>query len=141
MTGDCVTSPPGTTASSLKTCSVQDWRVEQLIPVRSGGVLGLFESFQDSTSATNQYGLCPTQGDSGGPLQCYSENEEKFYVVGVTSFGEKCGRPHRPGVYSRVSRFIGWLDASQTATGAGSATLPLKMRLVSALLSIGLLLL
>uniref|UniRef100_A0A3B4ZVS6 Acrosin n=1 Tax=Stegastes partitus TaxID=144197 RepID=A0A3B4ZVS6_9TELE len=51
------------------------------------------------------------QGDSGGPLQCYSESQEKFYVVGVTSFGEKCGLPHKPGVYARTSRFAGWLKA------------------------------
>ncbi|TKS77549.1 Transmembrane protease serine 12 [Collichthys lucidus] len=36
------------------------------------------------------------QGDSGGPLQCYSEEEERFYLVGVTSFGFECGRPQSP---------------------------------------------
>uniref|UniRef100_A0A3Q3LTY7 Acrosin n=1 Tax=Mastacembelus armatus TaxID=205130 RepID=A0A3Q3LTY7_9TELE len=46
------------------------------------------------------------QGDSGGPLQCYSESEERFYVVGVTSFGEDCGLPYKPGVYARTSRFL-----------------------------------
>uniref|UniRef100_A0A3P8TNE6 Peptidase S1 domain-containing protein n=1 Tax=Amphiprion percula TaxID=161767 RepID=A0A3P8TNE6_AMPPE len=49
----------------------------------------------------------------GGPLQCYSDRDERFYVVGVTSFGEKCGLPHRPGVYARTSRFAGWMKASQ----------------------------
>uniref|UniRef100_A0A3Q1G234 Acrosin n=1 Tax=Acanthochromis polyacanthus TaxID=80966 RepID=A0A3Q1G234_9TELE len=43
------------------------------------------------------------QGDSGGPLQCYSDSDDRFYVVGVTSFGDKCGLPHRPGVYARTS--------------------------------------
>ncbi|KAM9342466.1 transmembrane protease serine 12 [Pholidichthys leucotaenia] len=54
------------------------------------------------------------QGDSGSPLQCYSPTEERFYVVGVTSFGVKCGIPYRPGVYTRASRFAGWLNKSQT---------------------------
>uniref|UniRef100_A0A3B4H150 Acrosin n=1 Tax=Pundamilia nyererei TaxID=303518 RepID=A0A3B4H150_9CICH len=45
------------------------------------------------------------QGDSGGPLQCYSENQDRFYQVGVTSFGDECGLPHKPGVYARVSIF------------------------------------
>uniref|UniRef100_A0A8D0A3S6 Acrosin n=1 Tax=Sander lucioperca TaxID=283035 RepID=A0A8D0A3S6_SANLU len=56
------------------------------------------------------------QGDSGGPLQCYSEDEDRFYVVGVTSFGHECGLPHKPGVYARTSRFAGWLKTSQTAS-------------------------
>ncbi|KAM7404665.1 hypothetical protein PAMP_011992 [Pampus punctatissimus] len=79
------------------------------------------------------------QGDSGGPLQCYSENEESFYVVGVTSFGDECGLPHRPGVYTRTSRFSGWLETSQTTSK--SAAHRLNMRLTSALLSAALLLL
>ncbi|XP_029291196.1 acrosin isoform X2 [Cottoperca gobio] len=77
------------------------------------------------------------QGDSGGPLQCYSEDEDRFYVVGVTSFGHKCGLPHRPGVYARTSRFAGWLKTSQTASAAHR----LHTRLISALLSAALVLL
>ncbi|KAM6924877.1 transmembrane protease serine 11D [Xenentodon cancila] len=80
------------------------------------------------------------QGDSGGPLQCYSDDEEKFYVLGVTSFGEKCGLPRRPGVYSRVSRFVAWLKESQTVNGAASAARRLDIRLLSALLSSALML-
>ncbi|XP_040007518.1 LOW QUALITY PROTEIN: transmembrane protease serine 11D [Xiphias gladius] len=76
------------------------------------------------------------QGDSGGPLQCYREDEERFYVVGVTSFGEECGRPHRPGVYARTSRFAGWLETSQTTSV--SAAHRLNARLISALLSAAL---
>ncbi|XP_039655465.1 transmembrane protease serine 11D isoform X2 [Perca fluviatilis] len=79
------------------------------------------------------------QGDSGGPLQCYSEDEDRFYLVGVTSFGHECGLPHRPGVYARTSRFAGWLKTSQTASV--SAAHRLNTRLISALLSAALMLL
>ncbi|KAM9350957.1 transmembrane protease serine 11D [Symphorus nematophorus] len=79
------------------------------------------------------------QGDSGGPLQCYSEDEDRFYVVGVTSFGDECGLPHRPGVYARTSRFAGWLQTSQTASASAAHTL--STGLISALLSAALLLL
>uniref|UniRef100_A0A8C3ATD3 Acrosin n=1 Tax=Cyclopterus lumpus TaxID=8103 RepID=A0A8C3ATD3_CYCLU len=72
------------------------------------------------------------QGDSGGPLQCYSEDEDRFYVVGVTSFGHMCGLRRRPGVYARTSRFAGWLNRSQTASA--SAAHRLNTRLISALL-------
>uniref|UniRef100_A0A3B4ZN39 Acrosin n=1 Tax=Stegastes partitus TaxID=144197 RepID=A0A3B4ZN39_9TELE len=83
---------------------------------------------------------CQVGGDSGGPLQCYSESQEKFYVVGVTSFGEKCGLPHKPGVYARTSRFAGWLKASQAAASE-SAAHRLNTRLLSALLGAALMLL
>ncbi|XP_072223932.1 transmembrane protease serine 11D [Leuresthes tenuis] len=79
------------------------------------------------------------QGDSGGPLQCYSENDESFYVVGVTSFGEKCGLPQRPGVYARTSRFSDWLKASQVAAAASAAQC--NTRPITALLSAALMLL
>ncbi|XP_026224446.1 transmembrane protease serine 11D [Anabas testudineus] len=75
------------------------------------------------------------QGDSGGPLQCYSEDEERFYVVGVTSFGEECGLPYKPGVYARTSRFADWLKTSQTTSAAAGR---LNTRLISALLSAAL---
>ncbi|XP_035512861.1 transmembrane protease serine 11D [Morone saxatilis] len=76
------------------------------------------------------------QGDSGGPLQCYSQDEERFFLVGVTSFGDECGLPHRPGVYARTSRFAGWLRKSQTASAHR-----LNTGLISALLSAALMLL
>ncbi|XP_017267746.1 granzyme K-like isoform X2 [Kryptolebias marmoratus] len=38
------------------------------------------------------------QGDSGGPIIC---NEG---LVGVTSFGEKCGLKYRPGVYAFLTK-------------------------------------
>lgn len=79
------------------------------------------------------------KGDSGGPLQCYSEDEDRFYVVGVTSFGHECGLPHKPGVYARTSRFAGWLKTSQTASV--STAHRLNTRLIAALLSAALMLL
>ncbi|KAF4789083.1 transmembrane protease, serine 15 [Turdus rufiventris] len=52
-------------------------------------------------------GIDACQGDSGGPLT--SEDGDKWFLVGVTSFGEGCARPQRPGVYARVTMFVDWI--------------------------------
>uniref|UniRef100_A0A3P9QGF8 Acrosin n=1 Tax=Poecilia reticulata TaxID=8081 RepID=A0A3P9QGF8_POERE len=65
-------------------------------------------------------GVDTCQGDSGSPLQCYSEKDDQYYLIGVTSFGESCGHPHRPGVYSKTSAFGKWLAENQLKDRASS---------------------
>jgi secreted trypsin-like serine protease len=47
------------------------------------------------------------QGDSGGPLAVESGNS--WVLIGVTSWGDGCARPQKPGVWARVSRYSGWI--------------------------------
>nr|CAI5824215.1 unnamed protein product [Callosobruchus analis] len=49
------------------------------------------------------------QGDSGGPLQVENGNSCSFSIVGVISYGMGCGGVV-PGVYTRVSRYIDWIE-------------------------------
>jgi secreted trypsin-like serine protease len=49
------------------------------------------------------------QGDSGGPLQVKPSNSNVFKVVGIVSAGHGCGGS-RPGLYTRVSGYIDWIE-------------------------------
>lgn len=52
------------------------------------------------------------QGDSGGPLQVARADKSCLYdIIGVTSFGKGCANPNSPGVYTRVSQFIPWIES------------------------------
>ena len=46
------------------------------------------------------------QGDSGGPLQYLDEENGRYYLSGVVSFGLECARPNFPGVYTKVESFL-----------------------------------
>uniref|UniRef100_A0A8C5SEG4 Peptidase S1 domain-containing protein n=1 Tax=Laticauda laticaudata TaxID=8630 RepID=A0A8C5SEG4_LATLA len=49
------------------------------------------------------------QGDSGGPVVC---NEK---LQGIVSWGIGCALPGYPGVYTKVCRYINWIDKTIAA--------------------------
>ncbi|XP_043522958.1 protein masquerade isoform X3 [Frieseomelitta varia] len=61
-----------------------------------------------SFCAGGEQGNDACQGDGGGPLVC--QDDGFFELAGLVSWGFGCGRLDVPGVYVKVSAFIGWIN-------------------------------
>ncbi len=116
---------PGTTTTTIGygatyegDTSNSDWLRKVGVPIVDDNVAAAADwygsAFRRETMVAAGFaagGRDSCQGDSGGPLLSPSRNGWK--VVGVTSWGEGCARPKKPGVYSRISemRMHRWVKA------------------------------
>lgn len=57
-------------------------------------------SLEDKKDACN--------GDSGGPM--ITKYKDTWFLVGLVSWGEGCGRKEKVGVYTKVSQYLEWIQ-------------------------------
>lgn len=50
------------------------------------------------------------QGDSGGAMMVQATSQAPWLQAGVVSWGEGCAQPGKFGVYTRVSKFLNWIE-------------------------------
>lgn len=67
---------------------------------------------------SDPYGEDTCAGDSGGPIFMGDGTQNDRPQVGITSYGYVCGDPGKPGIYTRVSKFLTWIEQTTEANSA-----------------------
>ena len=71
--------------------------------------------------------LC--SGDSGGPLIIpKSDTDDTAVLIGIVSFGYRCGLSDAPGVYTRVTEYISWIQSTRKGKHLFSCTCILEIK-------------
>lgn len=66
--------------------------------------------FDGQLCAGGEKGKDSCRGDSGGPLMQFSRKLQKWYAVGIVSYGPTmCGMKNQPGIYTRVPYYLDWI--------------------------------
>uniref|UniRef100_A0A8D1XJ63 Complement factor I n=1 Tax=Sus scrofa TaxID=9823 RepID=A0A8D1XJ63_PIG len=104
----CIVSGWGREKDNKKVYSLK-WGEVHLISNCSKFYLNRFFEKEMVCAGTDDGSIDACKGDSGGPLVCTDANN-MTYVWGVVSWGENCGKPEFPGVYTKVANYFDWIS-------------------------------
>ncbi|XP_044254920.1 phenoloxidase-activating factor 2-like [Tribolium madens] len=129
---DVICLPPASTVIDKARCIVNGWRKETfgregvltkielpMVPSKTCEEalkktrLGekMFKLDKSFVCAGGVAGKDTCKGDGGSPLICPTDKDtERYYQIGIVSWGVGCGTYRVPGVYSNVPFFRQWID-------------------------------
>ena len=107
---DLVITGFGLTSEGGRLPYVLQQAVIQQLPTCSQ-VYQRFYSSAQVCAGVSQGRVDTCQGDSGGPLVYQPRQSKTWYIVGITSYGIGCARAYYPGIYTRVSAYLDWINA------------------------------
>ncbi|ENQ4671776.1 S1 family peptidase [Vibrio cholerae] len=82
------------------------------VPIEECRTKGLgYDSQGEGVFCAGTAGKDSCSGDSGGPI--FFRTNHGLVQMGVVSWGTGCGRPNKPGVYTKLSAFNTWLNEQQ----------------------------
>ncbi|XP_039996690.1 complement factor I-like isoform X2 [Xiphias gladius] len=131
MTEECLMSNPAISPVCVPwttrlfhanhSCTISGWgqsadgRLSQVLQWASVSLIGDCQRFHNDSFKPGM--ICAgeldgsvdaCQGDDGGPLVCEDELGVS-YLWGIVSWGQGCGRPRSPGVYTQVAHYFEWI--------------------------------
>lgn len=104
----CIISGWGRDKDNQKVYSLS-WGEVNLLSNCSKFYANRFYEKEMECAGTNDGSIDACKGDSGGPLVCKDINNVT-YVWGIVSWGENCGKPEFPGVYTKVANYFDWIS-------------------------------
>jgi len=98
----------GPTSSTLQEVNVRVW--ENTVCAANYAKLG--RQVRNTMLCAGETNRDSCQGDSGGPLNCMNPSTRRWELCGVVSWGARCAEPDFPGVYTRVTEYLDWIDSN-----------------------------
>ncbi|XP_018428442.1 PREDICTED: prostasin-like [Nanorana parkeri] len=105
----------GVQVISSRTCQC----LHSINPSKSDAITTIQSDMICAGSKEGKVDAC--QVHSGGPLSCNINN--KWYQIGVVSWGDECGAVNRPGVYILPSAYIDWIQSNVPGCRVESITI------------------
>jgi len=96
----------GPVSNTLQEVNVRVWENSQC----AKNYATLDRTVRDTMLCAGETNRDSCQGDSGGPLNCMSPTTRKWELCGVVSWGARCAEPDFPGVYTRVTEYLDWIE-------------------------------
>jgi hypothetical protein len=80
------------------------------------------ETVTDNMLGAASPGKDSCQGDSGGPLLVRTGADTGWVQAGIVSWGVGCAEANFPGVYTRLSNYTNWVNATTSSTLPATAS-------------------